>query len=135
MPKKLDEELERHRKHEQDKAREWHGKANYTSPRMAESWDRPDIPLSFEQRPVDGAMKVLSVYRNELRKEHGELSAEELFAERKRSQRSTYARWQDPRESRLTPFDEAFRIDPDDRSQYGRKKPSWFRRLFGRRSR
>ena len=78
-------------------------------------------------------MKVLSVYRNELRKEHGNMTAEEIFAERANRRQSSYPRWQDPRDSRLTPFDEAFRIDPEEERRRQQKKPSFFKRLFGRR--
>ncbi len=134
MSKALNDLLERLRKHDDPKVKEWHGRLNYTSPRMAEAWNVPDRQMKFETGgPADAARKMMSEYCGQILEEQGLKTPEEIFADRKNP--ALAQRRQNPNESRLTPFEQAFRIDREEMAaaQARRKKRGLWSRLFGRK--
>ncbi len=138
MSKALEETIERLRRQaeaEGGKAKEWHGRANYHSPRSAESWEAPKPLLRFDQNPAEGALKVMETYRRDILAERGVKPAAQVVAERRSKAREErgYAKWQDGTASRLTPFEDAFRVSPDEAEDERRRKTSWLKRLFGRK--
>jgi len=132
MSKSLNELLERLRKDGDPKVKEWHGRLNYTSPRMAESWNVPERPLTFESGiAADATRRVMAQYRNEILEERGLKTAEEIFAERTKSAPIAGVRAKGT-SGRLTPFEAAFRVDPEAQARASRRKRGLLRRLFGR---
>ena len=132
MSQALNDLLSRLRKEGDPKVREWHGRLNYTSPRMAETWNVPEQPLTFEAGiGTEATRRVMSQYRNEVLEKRGLKSAEEIFHERTQSPPMSLRR--QSTSGNLTPFEEAFRVEPMELKRRGHKrKPGLLRRLFGR---
>lgn len=132
MSKALNDLLERLRRRDDPKVKEWHGRLNYTSPRMAEDWQVPDRQLKFETGgPTDAARQVMADYRNEILEGNDHKTPQQIFAER--TDAALAERRQNPNRSRLSPFEEPFRVDQDDLAARAQSKRGLFRRLFGRK--
>ncbi len=137
MPKALGKKLQKFRRQEQDKSNEWQGRVNYHSPRSAESWESPDRLLSFDGHPGESAKKVMEAYRQQLLTDRGIIKPSENL--KQTTQEATVDRayrpqfpLRDGKASRLSPFEEAFRVSPN-ASPEEQGEPSWLKRLFSRK--
>ena len=136
MPDSLDEKLEKVRRQGQMKPHEWQGRVNYHSPRAAESWDTPDRLLSFDGQARAGAQKVMEAYRQQVLVERGvKQPAESLQKGMIRASSLKTPGSTVPLAaigaSRLSPFEEAFRVSPDEDRDEATPR-SWLKRLFSR---
>ena len=135
MPRSLSKKLEKIRSQEQIKPHQWHGRVNYHSPRAAESWDAPDRLLSFDGQSREGAKKVMESYRQQVLAERGLIQPAESLqkgtSEAARKAPGIDISHADIGGTRLSPFEEAFRVTADD-SDHGQNRAakSWLRRLF-----
>ena len=130
MSKALNDLLERLRKRDDPNVKEWQGRLNYTSPRMAEEWKVPDRQLKFETGgPANAARQVMADYREENLEGQGHKTPQQIFAER--TDAVIAERKRNPNASRLSPFEQPFRVDQDDLAAQNQPKRGLFRRLFG----
>ncbi len=138
MSKALDKTLKKFRRRQEDKPIQWQGRVNYHSPRSAESWDSPDRLLSFDSHSGEGAKKVMEAYREQLLTERGIVKPSQDLKQRTQHMAAGQVyrpqfSLQSDSQTRLSPFEEAFRVSPDADTEGERDAPwSWLRRLFSR---
>ena len=128
MSEKLNHVLEQLRRQGDPHVRDWHGRLNYTSPRMAESWHVEEHPLSFERgSPPDATRRMLNPCRYEVLQGQERRPRHEVLRERTDPFRTR------ANGSRLSPFEVSFRIDPSDNSsKSGQRRKGFWARLFRR---
>ncbi len=134
MPKKskkaLEDTLDKLKQERQlaAQAEQWNGKVQYFSPRTAESWETPDQLMSFQMQPGQEMQKVMMQYGKSLSHDLGLNPTQQVLADRKKN--ATFETWSDPKKSRLTPFEAAYRVE--DLDETPKKKRGFFGWLFGR---
>lgn len=132
MSKALENTLEK-LKQDRELARQtkqWEGKAHYFSPKTAEKWDVPEHLMRFETNSTQEMRRVVTQYTSALASELDTKSVGEVLQERRI--RSRFSDWKDGSKSRLSDFDEVFRVAPDD-ADAPKKKRGLLAKLFGRK--
>ncbi len=89
----------------------------------------PENLYRFEMVAGQEMQRVVNEYTYSLSRDLDTKSVEEVLQDRKH--RARFSDWKDENKSRLTEFDEAFRVDA--KSEMKAKKRGFFARLFGKK--